>query len=63
MYAILSGGGGTALVVVILAVIVCLIISSRIKAKKRGESGCGCKCSSCPSAGVCHANKKDEKTK
>lgn len=53
---------GTIIVSIILIVIFALIIVFRVKAKKKGESSCGCNCLNCPSHGACHQNvKKDEK--
>ncbi|HHT16908.1 MAG TPA: FeoB-associated Cys-rich membrane protein [Papillibacter sp.] len=45
---------GTIIVGAVLLVIVGLIIASTVKRKKRGQSTCGCECSGCPSASVCH---------
>ena len=36
-----------------VALAVTLIIVNLVKRKKAGKNGCGCGCSSCPSAGAC----------
>lgn len=51
----LSENIGTVIVLAVLIVIVVAIIVYRIKAKKRGESSCGCKCSDCAGCSTCHA--------
>jgi len=33
------------------------VITKQIKKVKNGESGCGCGCSGCSSANVCHGTK------
>lgn len=48
---------GTYIVGGILLVIVGAIISNMIKKKKNGQTSCGCGCSGCPSAGMCHSKK------
>lgn len=45
----------TILISLLLAGIVAAIILKFVRDKKSGKSiGCGCGCSSCPSAGICH---------
>lgn len=51
---------GTIAVLIVLVAIVTFIIVCRIKAKKRGESSCGCKCSDCSSCGMCHQKNKTD---
>lgn len=45
---------GTLLVGVILAAVVALIIVKLRRNKKKGQTSCGCGCSNCPSADMCH---------
>lgn len=47
--------------VIIISIILIsfLIIRKKVKKIKNGEIGCGCGCSSCPSAKTCH-NEKSE---
>ena len=47
---------GTICVSIVLIAIVALIIVCRIKAKKKGVSSCGCKCSDCSGCTVCHSH-------
>ncbi len=47
--------------IIILAVVISVIllaIRQIKKDKKEGKSPCGCKCSGCASASICHGNKK-----
>jgi hypothetical protein len=37
------------------------VIVKQIKKAKNGESGCGCGCSGCSSAGACHGIKLERK--
>lgn len=50
---------------IILSVIVfgfmAFVIGKQIKKAKSGESGCGCGCSGCSSAGACHGIKLEVK--
>jgi hypothetical protein len=48
---------GTIVVSLILIVIVGLAAGSIIRKKIKGESTCGCGCSSCPASGACHKKK------
>ena len=41
--------------------LVALIIAKQVKKAKNGESGCGCGCSGCSSASVCHGIKVEKK--
>ena len=45
---------GTILVSAGLVTVVGLILRNMWKKRKSGVSSCGCGCSSCPSAGICH---------
>ena len=51
---------GTIIVLAVLVSVLVFIIVSRVKAKKRGESSCGCNCQNCAGRGVCH-NGSDKK--
>ena len=46
----------TVIISIILIVIVAAIIRSMIIKKKNGGGGCGCGCSGCANAGICHKN-------
>lgn len=50
----LSENLATIIICIVLAAIVALIIVKLIKDKKKGKKSCGCGCSNCPSAGMCH---------
>ena len=54
MLQFLAENWGTLLVGVILAAVVALIIVKLRKKKKKGQTSCGCGCSNCPSADMCH---------
>lgn len=41
--------------------LIALIIAKQVKKAKNGESGCGCGCSECSSASVCHGAKAQKK--
>ena len=45
---------GNIFVGALLVLILALIIMNLIGKKKKGQSTCGCGCSNCPSAGMCH---------
>jgi hypothetical protein len=38
-----------------------LVITKQVKKARSGESGCGCGCSGCSSASVCHGTKVQKK--
>lgn len=50
---------------IILAIIIfgfiAFVIRKQVKKIKSGESGCGCGCSGCSSAGMCHQVKIQKK--
>ena len=46
-----------------LALLVTGIAVRLIIKKKKGESGCGCGCNGCPSAGVCGVKKEQKEEK
>lgn len=48
---------GTLFVGTVLLLIVGFVISVMIKDRKAGKNACGCKCSGCPSQGMCHSKK------
>ncbi len=51
------------ILIILLAVAIIGIIAYLIRKKVKGESGCGCGCSGCPSAGNCQrATQAKEKT-
>ena len=54
------------IIIGVVALAVVLVTVHLIKRKKEGKNGCGCDCSSCPSAGACPSAKlqnKEEKDK
>lgn len=48
---------GTIITLLILITIISCITYSMIRNAKKGQSSCGCKCSSCPMGGTCHQQK------
>lgn len=50
----------TVIISVILAGIVALILFKLIKNKKQGKTSCGCGCSTCGMANMCHKPKEDK---
>ena len=54
MLAFLAANLGNIVVIAVLALVIVLIIRSLIGNKKQGKSSCGCGCSNCPSADMCH---------
>lgn len=50
----LAANLATVLICLALAGVVCGIVVHLIRAKKRGESSCGCGCGGCPMSGECH---------
>lgn len=57
MLAFISENIGTIIIsAVLLAAVVCIIVKMR-RDKKEGKSSCGCNCTNCPSAGMCHSDK------
>ena len=59
MWGWLVNNWSTILVSLALLAILGGIVLHMIRKKKRGESSCGCGCSSCAMNGTCHAAKKD----
>lgn len=47
----------------VLAVVIAVIVVRQIQKKNKGESGCGCNCKNCPSAGACGGKIPQEKEK
>jgi hypothetical protein len=41
--------------------LIALIIAKQVKKAKNGESGCGCGCSGCSSASLCHGTNVQKK--
>lgn len=60
MLAWISENIATIIVCAVLIAIVALIIVRLIRNKKQGKTSCGCGCSNCPSAGICHQSKKTD---
>lgn len=54
MMEFLAANFGTIIVGAVVLAIVVLIIVKMVKDKKKGKNSCGCGCSNCPSAGICH---------
>ena len=50
----LAANLGNIIVSAILILMVALVIVSLVRKKKKGQTTCGCGCSHCPSAGICH---------
>ncbi|MBC8535903.1 FeoB-associated Cys-rich membrane protein [Feifania hominis] len=46
----------TIIVGLLVLAVVAAIVIGQIRKKRRG-GGCGCGCSGCPSAGICHPKK------
>lgn len=68
MLSILAVNASAIIVGVVVAAVLVggfgIYIASKIKAKKRGGSSCGCDCSSCDYCAHCHSTqKKDSKDK
>lgn len=49
------------ILIVALAVLIVGVIAYLIVKRKKGQTGCGCGCSGCPSAGTCAATKNTAK--
>lgn len=45
---------GTIVIGTVLFAMVALIAGKLVRDRKKGKSSCGCGCSDCPSAGMCH---------
>lgn len=50
---------GTIIVALILVAMLVPMVISLVKKKAKGESSCGCGCSSCPMSGKCHGISAD----
>ena len=50
---------GNIIVILILLAIVAWAVRCLIVNKKKGKTSCGCGCANCPSAGICHGNKRN----
>ncbi len=51
---------GTVAIALCVAALFCIAVVKMIKDKKSGKNTCGGCCGSCPSAGICHGEKKKE---
>ena len=58
MLTFLQNNLATIVIGLILLAVVCLVIYVMGRDKKAGKSACGCSCSGCPSAGMCHSKMK-----
>ena len=54
MLAFFTENLATILIGLILLLIVAAIVIHLVRKKKRGQSSCGCGCSSCPLSSSCH---------
>ncbi len=50
---------GTVIVGVLVLALLVFAAIKLISDRKKGKTSCGCGCSECPNAGLCHAQKKD----
>lgn len=60
MLEFLQNNLGTILVALALVGISLAIIIKAIKNKKQGKSSCGCNCSGCSMASICHKKPEDK---
>ena len=60
MFTFIQENVGSLLVLFGIILIAALILLGRIRAKRRGATGCGCGCKSCPMATKCHKGKGEE---
>lgn len=51
----------TIILATIIFSFIAFIIGKQVKKAKSGESSCGCNCSGCSSASVCHSIKVEKK--
>lgn len=51
---------GTILIAAAVIAILAAVIVNMVRKKKRGESSCGCGCSGCAMANVCHGAKENK---
>ena len=60
MIQFISENLSTILITAALAAVVALIVVKMIKDKKKGKTSCGCSCTGCAGASICHpdSNKK-----
>ncbi len=61
MLSFLQEYGGTMVISFLLLAVVACIVWQLVRNRKQGKTSCGCDCSSCPSCGLCHDNKKPSK--
>jgi len=50
---------GTIIVLLAVIAVIALIVYNMYKDKKAGKTACGCKCSGCANAGICHASREE----
>lgn len=62
MSAWLSQNWGNIVILSVIALAVGSVIFFRIRARRRGESGCSCGCGGCAMQGICHGQKEDKKS-
>lgn len=48
------------IIIGVIAIALVLIVYRGISKAKKGETGCGCGCNSCPSSGECHPEEQDK---
>ena len=54
MLSFMSQNWGTMVIGAVVFAVVVLIVVNLVRDRKRGKPSCGCGCSDCPSAGICH---------
>lgn len=57
MISFIANNWGTIVVLAVLLLMVTAIVIKLRKDKKKGRTSCGCECSGCLSAGMCHKQK------
>lgn len=50
----------TAIIGILVLVAVGLAVRKLVRDKRQHKSSCGCGCSNCPSAGMCHPQKENK---
>jgi len=63
MFAFLSENWGSILIGIFLLFLVVIVIRKLVHDKKQGKSSCGCGCSHCPNAAMCHSHATAPKKK
>ena len=54
MFEFISANIATIIVAAVILAIVTLIVVKMVRDRKNHKSSCGCGCSGCPGAGICH---------